>query len=69
VMERLRKLLAVHKAAAALASGGSAHTISTAGSGAASTAAKNGEGVADVAVSNFRMIGLFIACSAIRATS
>ena len=52
VMERLRKLLAAHKAAPALASGGSAQTISTAVPAVASIAVKNGEGVADVPASN-----------------
>ena len=69
VMERLRKLLVAHKAAAALASGGSAQTISTAGPPAASIAVKNREGVAAVAASNLRMTGLFSVCSAIHAAS
>src|SRR6202034_2197566 len=47
VMKRLRELLAAHKAAAALASGGSAQTISTEVPPAASIAVKNGDGVAD----------------------
>src|ERR1035438_778285 len=73
VMERFRKLLAAHKAAAALASRGSAQTIST-DPLAASIAVKNGKVVADVPASNLRasnlrMIGLFSACSAIHAAS
>src|SRR5271170_4981733 len=69
VMERLRKLLAAHKAAPALASGGSAQTISTAVPAVASIAVKNGEGVADVPASNLRITGLFSARSAIHAAS
>src|SRR5580658_7347727 len=69
VMKRLRKLLAAHKAAAALASGGSAQTISTEVPPAASISVNNGEGVADVPASNLRMTGLFSACSAIHAAS
>src|ERR1700677_31977 len=69
VMERVRELLAAHKAAAAWASDGSAQTISTELPPAASIAVKNGEGVADVRASNLRMTGLFSACSAIHAAS
>ena len=54
VMERFRKLLVAHKAAAALASGGSAQTISTAVALAASIAVKNGEVVADVPASSLQ---------------
>src|SRR4051812_29355656 len=68
VMERLRMLLAMHKAAAALASGGSAQTICGA-SPRASIAAKNGDAVADSPEPSLRMTGLFMPCSERRATS
>src|ERR1700733_7484858 len=71
---RLRKLLAAHKAAADLASGGYAQTISTAVPPVASIAARNCEAVADVPAFNLsgstlRMTGFFSACSAIHAAS
>src|SRR5580704_1948675 len=65
-MERLRKLLDVHKATTALASGGRAQTISTEDPLAASIALTNGEGTP---ASSLRMTGLFSACSAIHAAS
>ncbi len=48
VMERLRKLLVAHKAAAALASGGSAQTISTEGSWQRASPSRTTKGVVDV---------------------
>ena len=72
VMERVIKLFTAHMVAAALASGGSDHTISTEVPLAASIPVKNDEVVAeasDLRESNFRMSGLFSACSAIHAAS
>src|ERR1700722_2964833 len=69
VMERVIKLFTAHTAAAALASGGSDHTISTGVPLAASIAGKNAEAVVDVPASSFRMSGLFSACSAIHDAS
>src|ERR1700722_20546446 len=69
VMERVMKLFTAHTAAAALASGGSAQTISTEVPLAGSIAAERAEVVRDVPASSLRMSGLFSACSAIHAAS